>query len=327
VTTFNRRKLIGCAAISALSTRIRPTNAEIFGVDRPIRVIVPRAAGGSVDVVGRGWSDGIRRLGGQSYIENIGGGGGRIGATTVVRAPPDGYTLLIGTTSEIVLSPLAEKRSFDPTADLSPVAILSTSPLAICADPTLQLSDFQDLVTYARANPNGLNFGSAGVGTIGHVEGELIKQMTGISSLTHVPYRGGSAAISDVMGARLTFAIVSISASIVDLHRAGRIRVLALTSEKRSEIAPEFPSIVESSYPELAADYFIGLFAPSAVSGSILDKLEEQTHLAMRDPKLHDTLLDAGFTVPQMNRSDTRLYIQREIKRWNGVLSAAGLLK
>ncbi len=322
---LTRRTLMLTAGAATLHASTRIAMAELIGRDRPIRVIVPRAAGGSVDIVGRGWSEGIHQLGGQSFVENIGGGGGRIGASLVAHAQPDGYTLLIGSTSEIVLGALVESGSDNPVANLAPVGILSTSPLAICVDPSLPIHDLHELVGYAKANPDKVNYGSAGTGTIGHVEGELVKQVTQLPSLTHVPYRGGSAAILDVIGGRLTFAIVSISAGIVQMHHADKLRVIAVTSPQRSKAAPELADVVEQGYPALATEFFIGLFAPAAVPDAILDALEAETRSAMRDPKLQATLLEAGFTVPDTNRAAAQAYIQSEQTRWKAVLDAAGL--
>lgn len=319
----SRRRLVLAATAAALCVGARNARAEVIGHDRPIRVIVPRTPGGSVDIIGRGWSEGVARLGCRSFIENIGGGGGRIGTGVVERAAPDGYTLLIGSTSEIVLSPLVEGGSAN--VDLTPVGILSTSPLAICADPSLPIKDLRDLATYAKANPDKLNFGSAGTGTIGHVEGELLKQVMNLQGLTHVPYRGGAAAILDVVGGRLTFAIVSISKSIVQMNHANKLRVIAVTSSKRSEVAPDLPDVVEQGYPQLATEFFIGLFAPAAVPEAILSELEQVTRSAMQDEKLRQTLLAAGFTVPEISRADAKAYIQSEIKRWSAVVKTAGL--
>lgn len=313
------------ASVTALCASTRNSKAELIGRDRPIRVIVPRTPGGSVDLVGRGWSEGIHRLGGQSFIENIGGGGGRIGASIVAHAQPDGYTLLIGTTSEIVLGPLVEGAADNPVANLTVIGILSTSPLAICVDPSLPIRDLRELIGYARANPEKVNYGSAGTGTIGHVEGELLKQVAQLPTLTHVPYRGGSAAILDVIGGRLSFAIVSISAEIVQMHRAGSLRVVAITSAQRSKAAPDLTDVAEQGYPALATEFFIGLFAPAGVPDAILDSLEEETRTAMKDQALQATLLKAGFSVPETNRPAAKAYIQSELTRWKKVLDGAGL--
>jgi tripartite-type tricarboxylate transporter receptor subunit TctC len=313
------------AGISAVSVSNRGSKAELIGRNHPIRIIVPRAPGGSVDIVGRGWSEGIHQLGGQSFVENIGGGGGRIGASVVAHAQPDGYTLLIGTTSETVLGPLVEGQSDNVIANLTPVGILSTSPLAICVVSFLSIYDLRGLVAYAKANPEKVNYGSAGTGTIGHVEGELLKQVTQLPSLTHVPYRGGSEAILDVVGGRLTFAIVSISASIVQMHRTGSLRVVAVTSPQRSKAAPDLADVVEQGYPALVAEFFIGLFAPADVPSAVLGALEVETNSIMQNPMLQATLLEAGFTVPETNRAAAKAYIQSERKRWKAVLDAAGL--
>lgn len=322
---LTRRQLVWIAGISALCPTTPSASTEPVGRDGPIRVIVPRTPGGAVDVVGRGWSEGIHRQGGQSYVENIGGGGGRIGASVVAHAPADGHTLLIGSTSEIVLGPLVENQQDNPAASLTPIAILSTSPLAFCVDPSLPIHDLRSLIAYARANPDKANYGSAGTGTLGHVEGELLKQTAQLPSLTHVPYRGGSDAILDVIGGRVAFAIVSISAGIVQMHRAGKLRVVATTSAQRSTAAPDLADVAEQGYPALVTEFFIGLFAPAGVPNAVLDALAGETRVAMQDPSLQANLLKAGFTVPETNRAAAEAYVQHEQARWKAVLSGSGI--
>lgn len=326
VSDLTRRTLVVSVGLCTLCASVQAVKAKVLGQNRPIRIIVPRSPGGSVDVIGRKWSEAVGRLGTKTFIENIGGGGGRIGRDTVARASADGHTLLIGTTSEIVLSPIIDRGAFDPTKDLADVGILSTSPIAICANVSLPIHNLHELVAYGKANPTKLNFGSAGTGTIGHLEGELLKQVTGLPSLTHIPYRGGSPAILDVIGGRLTFAIVSISTSIVDMHRAGKLRIIAITSAKDVAAAPGIPTVIEQGYPKLVAEFFIGLFAPAAVPDPVLDGLADETRSAMQDPNVREALSRSGFSVSDTNRAAAKAYIKGEIERWKGVLSASSLI-
>jgi tripartite-type tricarboxylate transporter receptor subunit TctC len=322
-----RRFLEMTGATLALGSGLQSVQAQGRYPDRSIRVVVPRAPGGSVDVIGRGWSEKVRSTLGPSHIENMGGGGGRIGAVAVARAATDGYTLLIGSTSELVLNPLLEKQPYDPVTDFAPIGILSTSPLIMAVNPGIPVKNLKELIAYAKANPGKVNYGTAGAGTIGHVATEMLKQRAGLPDVVHVPYKGGAAAIADVLSGQLTFGTVSISGAVVDLHQAGKIRIVAVTSEDRSEGAPDLPSMVEQGFPDLVTIFFIGLFAPTGVPQPILEQLEKATIEAMKDNALRKTLLAAGFDVPDSSRTKAAKFVQDEFQRWGPVLKAAGLTR
>ena len=322
-----RRFLELTGATLALGSGFHAVQAQGRYPDRSIRIVVPRAAGGSVDVIGRGWSEKVRTTLGASHIENMGGGGGRIGAVAVARAPADGYTLLIGSTSELVLNPLLEKQPYDPVKDFAPIGILSTSPLIMGINPAIPAKNLKELIAYAKANPGKISYGTAGAGTIGHVATELLKQHAGLPDVVHVPYKGGSAAIADVISGQVTFATVSISGAVVDLHQAEKIRIVAVTSQDRSEGAPDLPSIVEQGFPDLVTIFFIGLFAPTGVPEPILEQLEKVTGEAMKDKVLRKTLLAAGFDVPDSSRAKAAKFVQDEFQRWGPVLKAASLTR
>jgi tripartite-type tricarboxylate transporter receptor subunit TctC len=325
---INRRGLLGLAgATLAYRPSLFTANAQGRFPDRSIRIVVPRSPGGSVDVIGRGWSERVRNTLGQSFIENVGGGGGRIGATAVARAPADGYTLLIGSSSELVLNPLLERQPYDPIKDFAPIGILSTSPLIIGVNPDIPVKNLKDLIAYAKANPGKVNYGTAGAGTIGHVATELFKQNAGLPDVVHVPYKGGAAAVQDAIGGQVTFATVSISGAVVDLHQAGKIRIIAVTSQDRPEASPDLPSIAEQGFPELVTIFFIGLFAPTGVPEPILSQLEKVTGEAMKDTALRKTLLNAGFDVPDSSRAKAARFVQDEFERWGPVLKSAGLAR
>jgi tripartite-type tricarboxylate transporter receptor subunit TctC len=325
---IDRRRLLGLAAAGlAVPNAWQFAQAQGKYPDRSIRVVVPRVAGGSVDVIGRGWSEKTRLTLGPSHIENQGGGGGRIGATTVARAPADGYHLLIGSTSELVLNPILETLPYDPIKNFAPIGILSTSPLVFMVDPKLPINNLKELAAYAKANPGKVNYGTAGAGTIGHVAIELFKQVSGLKEFIHIPYKGGAAAVNEVMGGRLTLVAVSISGAVVALHQSGKIRIIAVTSEGRSEALPDLPSVVEQGFPDLVIQFFIGLFAPSGLPEPILAQLEKATQVAMKDPSLQALLNKAGFDVPNSSRAEAAKFVQAEFKRWGPVLKAAGMLK
>jgi tripartite-type tricarboxylate transporter receptor subunit TctC len=324
---IDRRRLLGLAG-STLAFRLNLRSAQAQGryPERTIRIIVPRSPGGSVDVIGREWSDQVRKTLGSSYVENMGGGGGRIAAMAVAHAPADGYTLLIGTTSELVLNPLLSVQPYyDPVKDFTPISILSTSPLVMELNPSVPARDLKELVAYAKANPGKINYGSSGTGSLSNVAGELFKQITGLPDIVHIPYKGDSAALVDLLGGRLTFLMPSISANVIYLHRAGKIRIIAVTSEERLEVAPELPTVVEQGFPGMVSQFFIGLFAPVGVAPAILDQLEQVTRDVMQDKNVRMTLSKNGFEIPDSNRVKAAKFLQDEITRWGPVLKASGM--
>jgi tripartite-type tricarboxylate transporter receptor subunit TctC len=323
---INRRRLLKLAG-SIVPVRLSLASAHAQGLypDHSIRLIVPRAASGSVDVIAREWSDKVKGILGASYVENMGGGGGRIGAMAAARAPADGYTLLIGSTSELVLIPLLSKQSYDPVKDFTPISILSTSPLVIAINPSIPARDLKELVTYAKANPGKINYGSAGTGSLSNVAGELFKQSAGLPDAVHIPYKGASATLADLMGGTLTFSMPSISANVIDLHRAGKIRIVAVTSEERVEAARDLPTAIEQGFPAVVALFFVGLFAPAGVPPALLEQLEQVTHAAMQDKDLQMILANAGFEIPDSNRVKAAEFLRNEIVKWEPVLKNSGI--
>jgi tripartite-type tricarboxylate transporter receptor subunit TctC len=294
--------------------------------NRPIRLIVPRSSGGVVDVVTREWSEKVRTTLGASFVENIGGGGGRIGATAAARARPDGYTLLLGTTSELVLNPVLAPQPYDPVRDFTAIMIMSVSTEIIAVHPSVPAHDLKELVAYAKANPGKLNYGSAGAGSVSNLVGELFKQIAGLPDIVHIPYKGGNAALSDLIAGQITISTPAISGSVIDLQRAGHIRVLAVTSEQRLAAAPDLPTGIEQGFPGLVTQLFVGLFAPAGTPQPILDQIERATRGAMEDKDLQAKLTAAGFeTVTDSSPAKAAQYLQAEITRWTPVLKASGM--
>jgi tripartite-type tricarboxylate transporter receptor subunit TctC len=324
---MDRRQLLRSAAASLAAAMLVPAAvADERYPNRPIRLIVPRSSGGVVDVVTREWSEKVRTTLGASFVENIGGGGGRIGATAAARARPDGYTLLLGTTSELVLNPVLAPQPYDPVRDFTAIMIMSVSTEIIAVHPSVPAHDLKELVAYAKANPGKLNYGSAGAGSVSNLVGELFKQIAGLPDIVHIPYKGGNAALSDLIAGQITISTPAISGSVIDLHRAGNIRVLAVTSEQRLAAAPDLPTGIEQGFPGLVTQLFIGLFAPAGTPQPILDQIERTTRGAMQDKDLQAKLTAAGFeTVTDSSPAKAAQYLQAEITRWTPVLKASGM--
>src|SRR5215475_15797791 len=242
--------------------------------EQAIRLVVPRAAGGVVDIVARLWGDRVKPELGNVIIENQGGGGGVIAAVAVARAKPDGYTLLAGTTSELIISPLIMSNAgYDPVKDLIPIAITAVSVSSLMVHGSLPVKTLQELVAYAKANPGKLSYGSAGVGTSAHLCAELFKQLAGLRDIVHVPYRGANAGLIDFYAGQLPMFAASISPQVLAMHNNGTIRVLVAGTDHRLRAAPDIPISSEVGFPQLITVLFMGLFAPGGTPEPIIKAL------------------------------------------------------
>ncbi|AMN39468.1 Bug family tripartite tricarboxylate transporter substrate binding protein [Rhodoplanes sp. Z2-YC6860] len=305
----------------AAALAARPAAAQGNYPDRAIKLVVPRAAGGVVDIIAREWSGKVKGLG-TVYIENMGGGGGVIGATFVSRAPADGYTLLVGTTSELVISPLLGKQPYDPVTSFEPIAIMCDSPAAIVVHPSIPVSNLKELVAYAKQHKNGLSYGSAGAGTVSNLAGELFKEIAGLQDIVHVPYKGGAPAVSDAIAGQIPISTPMMSEQIWELHRQGKLKVLAVASEKRLRAIPDLPTAVEQGFPDLVARLFFGLFAPAKTPKEIIGKVEQATKVAMQDPELRKNFEAGGFeTLDTTDAAAAADYVAKEVTRWKPILA------
>jgi tripartite-type tricarboxylate transporter receptor subunit TctC len=313
------------ASIAAVGTL--PVSAQGKYPDQPIRLIVPRAAGGVVDVVARLWADQVKSLLGTVVIEDQGGGGGTIAAAAVARARPDGYTLLAGTTSELVINPvIMTTPSYDPVRDLAPVVTTAVSVSALMVHESLPIHTLQELITYARANSGKLSYGSAGVGTSSHLCGELFKQLAGLPDIVHVPYKGANPGLADFYAGHLPMFAASISPQVLEMHRAGRIRILVAGTDRHIEGAPDIPISADVGFPDLITLMFMGLFAPAGTPRPIIELIAGATHRVMADQEFQKRLILAGFEpVTDSGPEQTAKFIQEELARWTPLLKASGL--
>jgi tripartite-type tricarboxylate transporter receptor subunit TctC len=312
-------------AIAALGSL--PAFAQGGYPDQPIRLIVPRAAGGVVDVVARLWADQVKSVLGTVVIEDQGGGGGTIAAATVARARPDGYTLLAGTSSELVISPvIMSTPPYDPVRDLAPVVTTAVSVSALMVHESLPVHTLQELIAYAKANPGKLSYGSAGVGTSSHLCGELFKQLAGLPDIVHVPYKGANPGLVDFYAGHLPMFAASISPQVLDMHRAGRIRILVAGTDRRIVGAPDIPISTEVGFPDLITLMFMGVFAPAGTPRSIIEQVAGATHQVMADQQFQQRLILAGFEpVTDSGPEQTAKFIREELVRWTPLLKASGL--
>jgi tripartite-type tricarboxylate transporter receptor subunit TctC len=324
---MHRRDVLTAALASAASLCARRSDAQAGYPRQPIRLVVPRSAGGVVDVVARLWAEEAKQRLGNIVIENQGGGGGLIGATTVAQAKPDGYTLLAGTTSELVITPLiTAKPPYYPLKDLAPIAITAESVSALMVHSSLPVRTLAELVAYDKAHPGKLSYGSAGVGTSAHLCAELFKQLAGLPDIVHVPYRGANPGLVDFYAGQLPMFAASISPQVLAMHDRGAIRILVAGSNRRLRGAPHIPISAEVGFPQLITVQFMGLFAPSGTPKTIIGLIADVSRDISRKADFQQKLIEDGFEpVLDSGPEQAAQFVREELARWTPVVTAAGI--
>jgi tripartite-type tricarboxylate transporter receptor subunit TctC len=326
---MKRRDLLaglGVAAFCGLAAG-RRARAQARYPQRPIRLIVPFVPGGVNDTVARLWADRVKATLGTVVIENQGGAGGAVGAASVARAQPDGYTILLGGIGSQVLNPIAmSKPLYDPVKDFEPIAILAVSALTFAVNPALPVHSLKELIAYAKANPGKLAYGSAGTGSGTHLAGELFKLLAGTPDIVHVPYKGTGASVTDVISGQVPMIIANVTGQILELHKSGRLRMIATMGPERLAAAPDIPSAVESGLPGMIAANFTGLFAPARTPQPIIERIAAATGAAMADAGVRKNFVDQGLE-PTLDSTPekTRRFVEEDIARWTPVIHSIGL--
>jgi tripartite-type tricarboxylate transporter receptor subunit TctC len=319
--------LFGSACLAAEAWSHAGAVAQTAYPERAIKLVVPFAAGGVNDTIGRLWAQKMKPLLGPVFVENQGGGGGAVGGAAVARASPDGYTILLGSAaSQVIIPAAASTTPHDAAKDLDLVSIVVVTAMAFAVTPSLPVDNLKSLVAYAKANPGKLSYGSAGAGTVPHLAGELLKSLTGAGDIVHVPYKGGAQAITDVLSGQLPMVVTSVTGQMIDLHRSGKVRLLAVTTPVRSRIAPEIPTAIEAGVPGMIAQNSYGLFVPAGTPVSVIRQISDATHAAMADQEFEQRLVATGFEpYPDSSPAAARRFIDEEIARWTPVVKALGL--
>ena len=313
------RLAAGAAALPAVS---RIAQAQSYP-SRPVHIIVGFPPGGSIDIVARligQWLS--ERLGQQFVVENRGGAGGSLGAEAVVRAPPDGYTLLLCNSGDAVNATIYDKLNFNFIRDIAPVASIANGPLVLVVRPSFPVTTVPDFIAYAKANPGKVSFGSAGIGTVPQMAGELFKAMAGVN-LVHVPYRGLGPALNDLLGGTVQ-AVFSTMPPASGHMKAGTLRALAVTSTTRSEALPDVPTVGDF-LPGYEATLMAGLAAPKKTPTEIVERLNKETNAAIADPKMKARLADLGVVPLPMTSADFGKLIAYETEKWAKVIRAANI--
>ena len=293
--------------------------------DRAVKMVLGYPPAGPVDIIARIMADRLSQIWGQPVVvENVPGAGGNIGGDRVAKATPDGYTILMATNAQLAVNPsLYAKMSYDPAKDLAPISLAVYSPNILVVPNDLPVKTVAELVAYAHANPGKLTFGSAGVGTTQHLAGELFKAMTHID-IQHVPYRGGAAVITDLLGARLTMSFIAIAPAI-PLVREGKVRALAVTSATRFGASPDLPTMIEAGYPGFVSVLSIGLMAPAGTPPAIIEKIHRDSVKVLAMPDVRKQLSDIGMEVIANSPAEFAAAIRAETPQWAKVIKDAGI--
>jgi tripartite-type tricarboxylate transporter receptor subunit TctC len=290
----------------------------------PVKLIVPFPPGSTPDIVGRTLGAKLQQALGQPFVvENRTGAGGNIGTEAVAKAPPDGYTLLIGINGPIATNKyLYKSLPYDPDKDLAPISLLATAPQMLVVTPALNVDAFGAFINYARANPGRISYASVGSGSASHLTMELLKGEAKID-LVHVPYRGFPPAVTDMLAGNVQtmFAIIP---GVLPHVRAGKMKALAVTALKRSPLAPEVPSVAELGLPQLESLAWIGLLAPAATPPAVLARLSGETIRAMHAGEVRELLGKQGFDVVAGSPADFRRWIAAESGKWARVIKTSG---
>jgi tripartite-type tricarboxylate transporter receptor subunit TctC len=317
-----RRNFLHLAAGAAALPPV-PRIAQTQGYPaRPVRLIVPFAPGGGSDIIARLMGQWLsERLGQQFVIDNRPGGGGNIATEAVVRAPPDGYTLLVATSANAFNTTLYEKLNFNFIRDIAPVAGIIIVPDVMVVNPSFPAKTVPEFIAYAKANPGKLSMASAGIGTPGHVAAELFKMMTG-TDMPFVSYRGAGAALPDLIAGQVQVMFATMPSSI-GYVRAGKVHPLAVTTATRSEALPDVPTVSEF-VPGYEASGWFGVGAPRNTPVEIIDKLNKEIDAGVADPKMKARLADLGGIALTGSPSDFGKLIVEETEKWGKVVKLSG---
>jgi tripartite-type tricarboxylate transporter receptor subunit TctC len=318
-----RRKFMrlaaGAAALPAVS---RMASAQSYPT-RPVRIVVGFTAGGSTDIGARLIGQWLQERLGQSFvIENRPGAGTNIATESVVRAPPDGYTLVMVGPSSAVNATLYDKLNFVFLRDIAPVASLIRQPQIMLANPSVAAKTVPELIAYAKANPGKITMASAGVGSAGHLIGEFFKMTAGVD-FVHVPYRGAGPALTDLLGGQVMMSFAGIAGSI-EYIRTGKLRALAVTTATRSEALPDVPTVSEF-VPGFEAGDWLGVGAPRNTPAEIINQLNKEIAAALVDPKIKARFADLGGTTYSLTPAEFGKLIADETEKWAKVIRAANI--
>lgn len=299
-----------------------PILAQSFPA-KPVRVVVPYPPGGPTDIVARVLFQQVAEATGQQFlIDNRAGAGGNIGAELVAKSPPDGYTVLIGTTAHAINMSLFKNLNYDIQKDLMPVSLLTQGPLVLVAHPQFPASSVKEVIELAKTKPGGLNFASSGNGQSTHLSAELFNTMAGIK-MAHVPYKGSAPALTDVMSGQVDV-MFDTTLSAMPFVKAGKLKALGLTSAVRSPAAPDVPTIAESGLPGYEVFAWNGVLVPTGTPKAIIQQLNDHIRKAMLLPQVKDKFSAQGFAASWNSPESFGVFLKTEVDKWSRTVKASG---
>lgn len=319
-----KKMLFAIAAMAALLATDISAAADAFPA-KPVRIVVPFAAGGAIDIIVRASAQQLSKdLGQQMLIDNRPGASGNIGADIVAKSAADGYTLVAGTSATHAVNPaLYAKLPYDVRRDFVPVAHIAGVPNVLVVTPASGIRSLDDLVRQARAAPGRLSYGSAGSGTSLHLAGELFRSEARVE-LLHIPYKGAAPATTDLLGGQISMMFNTVPVAL-PLIRSGKLIAIAVTSQKRHFALPDVPTFAEQGYKTVESETWVGLFAPAGTTHDVVDKLAQALERTLRDKPVVDLLRQQGAEPQFMGPDAFARYVDSEIARWGGVVRAAGI--
>jgi tripartite-type tricarboxylate transporter receptor subunit TctC len=304
-----------CAAAPALAQKYP---------SRPVKIIVTFPPGSTPDTVARVVAPRLQESMGQPFVvENRAGAGGNVGADLAAKSPADGNTLLVSTNAAVATNKaLYADLPYDPERDLSTISLMAYAPQILVVSPALPVNSFKEFLEYLRRNPGRLSYGSAGSGSASHLTMELLKSDAKVFTV-HIPYRGFPQAVTDMLGGNIQ-AMFAIAPILLPHIKSGKMRGLAVTAVKRSEQAPDIPSVAELGFPQLESLSWIGLLAPAKTPQDIVDRLAAETQRILREPEARKILSGQGFEVVASSAAEFRRFQHAEIEKWGKVIRATG---
>lgn len=319
---LSRRQLISICGAPLLASTIGLVHAQAFPA-KPVRLVVPYPAGGATDVIARMVSEKLATQWAQPVIvENRAGAGATVGAEVVAKSAPDGYTLFETTSAHTISASLYRKLSYDPIKDFSAITLISTVPLVLVTAPTVPAKSLKELIAWAKSQPQGVTVASTGNGTAQHLTAELFKKRTGIQTV-HVPYKGDSPMITDLLGGQVEMTFATLSAVLPHI-KAGKLNAIALAHGGRMSALPEVPTFAESGMPNFEAATWFGIFAPAGLPSQLRERIYKDISAIVATPAMTQKLVEMGGEVNNYSPAQFDAFIRKETARWAEAVRISG---
>ena len=291
--------------------------------NRPVKIVVPFPPGGSTDLMAREVARGLTEALGQPFVvENRGGAGSTIGTTAVAKSANDGYTLLFASSHYAIVPGLYKDLTYDPVKDMAPISLVCNVPVVLVVNPAVPAKDVKELIAYTKANPAKVNYASSGSGGVAHLSAEMFNSMAGVK-MTHVPYKGGGPAMTDLLGGQVQVFFDGVSTSMPHI-RAGTLKPLAWSGKKRVSVLPNLPTVAESGVPGFSSDAWFAMFAPAGTPKDIIEKVSRETAKIVQRPEFRARQLDLGLDMVGSTPAEMEAFLAEELAKWGKVIRDSG---